>query len=599
MTDIKHVKFDPAALQAKYDAERAKRLRAEGNKQYVKAQDTFAGYVEDPYTPRVPRDPIEKDVEVAILGGGWSAILAGVELRKAGVDDFCLIDKAGDFGGVWYWNRYPGVACDTEAYVYMPMLEEMGYMPKANFASGPEIRQHAISIARKFRLYDGALLQTVVEEARWDDAAARWIITTDRGDTIRAHYFIMTSGSLQTPKLPSIPGLHDFKGHTFHTCRWDYAYTGGNEFGGLTKLRDKKVALVGTGATSIQAVPHLGASAEHLYVFQRTPSSVDYRNERPTDPEWYHSQEPGWQMRRIENFHKLIEMQPVEADIVGDGWTKPVWNVMQQLTPDMDMAEIGQLMQMQDFATCEAIRERVEQEVEDPKTAESLKAWYNRLCKRPCFHDDYLVTFNRANVTLVDTEGRGVERITEKGIVANGAEHEVDCIIFSTGFELGPYADAPVIPVLGRNGLTLAEKWKDGALTMHGIHIHGFPNFFMISIAQSAWAASFTHMMIEQAQHVAYIIEELQRRGVRTAEVTEEAEKAWVDHHVELSARVAGIWENCTPGFFNNEGKMDLRTARSGSYGGGLFGFVSVFEAWRDAGTLEGLELKRETATAA
>lgn len=584
---------DTAALFRKYEEEKAKRVRAEGMGQYARMEGKLAHFQADPNAAPLTRDPVSKDVEVAILGSGWGGIHAGVYLRQAGIDDVCIIDKAADFGGVWYWNRYPGVACDTESYVYMPLLEEMGVMPKANYASGPEIMAHAQAIARKFGLYDNALLQTSVKEARWDEPAARWIITTDHGDTVRAKYFVMTSGSLQLPKLPGIPGIEEFKGHSFHTSRWDFAYTGGDAHGGLTKLKDKRVAIIGTGATAIQCIPHLAQWSKHLTVVQRTPSAIDVRNEHPTDEAWYKSQPSGWQMKRIENFTDVISMHPVKEDLVNDGWTRRTFAAMQQITPDMSEADIGELLQLTDYRTGEEVRARVDAVVKGKATAESLKAWYNRLCKRPCFHDGYLDVYNRENVTLIDTQGKGVERITATGLVADGKEVDVDCIVYSTGFELGPYTDAPVIPVIGRGGVTLADKWASGATTLHGFHVHGFPNFLMVSITQSAWGANFMHMLLEQGRHVAYVIKALRDRAVRVAEVTEKAEQAWVDHHVSLAPLMSRLWENCTPGFFNNEGKLDDRTARSGPYGAGVRAFVEKLEQWRQSGDLEGLALNQ------
>ena len=575
----------------KYEEEKAKRTRNDGMQQYAKTEGRLARFQADPNAIPLNRAPITKTVDVAILGSGWGGIHVGLNLRKAGVNDVCILDKAADFGGVWYWNRYPGVACDTEAYVYMPMLEEMGYMPKANFASGPEIMEYAQSIASRHGLYENALFQTGIREARWDEAAACWIISTDRDDMIRAKYFVMTSGSLQLPKLPGIPGIEDFKGHSFHTSRWDFAYTGGDPFGKLSGLTDKRVAIIGTGATAIQCIPHLAEAAKHLTVIQRTPSAVDVRNEHATDEAWYKSQAPGWQEKRIENFTDLTTGIPVDGDLVSDGWTRRTFAAMQRITPDMSGGEVAALLQDVDIATGEEVRARVDVVVKDRATAESLKAWYPRLCKRPCFHDGYLDVYNRSNVTLVDTQGKGVERITETGLVAGGQSIDVDCIIYSTGFELGPYTAAPVIPIIGRDGVAIAEKWAEGATTLHGFHVNGFPNFMMVSITQSAWGANFMHMLIEQGRHVAYVINELRKRGVRTAEVSFEAEKAWVDHHLALAPKMSRLWENCTPGFFNNEGQLDGRTARNGPHGDGVRAFIAVLEQWRNANELEGLTL--------
>ena len=208
---------------------------------------------------------------MAIIGGGFGGLLMGGRLREAGFDDIRVIEKAGDFGGTWYWNRYPGAMCDVESYCYLPLLEELNYIPKHKYSYAPEIFEHSKAIARHYDLYKNACLQTGVSALRWDDTSGRWIIHTDRGDAIRAQFVAMANGPLNRPKLPGIPGITSFTGHTFHTSRWDYDYTGGDSDGNLTGLRDKRVAIIGTGATAVQCIPHLGEWAKHLYVFQRTP----------------------------------------------------------------------------------------------------------------------------------------------------------------------------------------------------------------------------------------------------------------------------------------------------------------------------------------
>ena len=433
--------FDPAALRAKYQEEREKRLRDDGMAQYVEIKDEYAHFVEDPYVePGFTRAPLSDEVDVALIGGGFGGLLAGARMREAGVEDLRLIEKGGDIGGTWYFNRYPGIACDVESYVYIPMLEELGTMPARKYATGEEIYAHCRKIAEKYDLYRNAALQTEVEAIEWDEETARWTIRTNRGDAMRARFVVLANGYLQKPKLPGIPGILDFKGHMFHTSRWDYEYTGGDANGGLTKLADKRVGIVGTGASAIQCVPHLGRHAEHLYVFQRTPSSVDVRDDRPTDPEWVASLEPGWQQRRIENFQILRAGGMAEEDLVQDGWTdisKMLALMFADGAEEMTPAQLEEAMELADFQKMEEIRARVEEVVEDPAVAEALKPWYRQFCKRPCFHDDYLPTFNRPNVTLVDTQGRGVEQITEKGVVVDGEEIELDCLIFATGFEVG------------------------------------------------------------------------------------------------------------------------------------------------------------------
>lgn len=273
MTDTAAPQFDPNALREKYRAERDKRLRAEGNEQYVEIAGEFAHYLDDPYTERIERKPLTDNVEIAIIGGGFGGLLVGARLREAGFDDIRLIEKGGDVGGTWYWNRYPGAACDVESYVYLPLLEELGKIPSEKYAHAAEILQHSRDIATHYDLYRNACLQTEVTELRWDESDDRWVISTDRGDAMRARFVVLANGPLHRPKLPGIPGIEGYRGHSFHTSRWDYEYTGGDENGNLTGLADKRVGIIGTGATAVQCVPHLGAAAKELYVFQRTPSS--------------------------------------------------------------------------------------------------------------------------------------------------------------------------------------------------------------------------------------------------------------------------------------------------------------------------------------
>ncbi|MEL6981194.1 MAG: NAD(P)/FAD-dependent oxidoreductase, partial [Actinomycetota bacterium] len=463
-----HLGFDPAQLKAKYLAERDKRIRPDGNEQYTEVVDDFARYDDDPYTERIEREPVIEPVgggmDVIVVGGGFGGLLMGGRLKEAGFSDVRLIERAGDVGGTWYWNRYPGAMCDVESYCYLPMLEELGFLPKHKYSYAPEIFEHSKAIARHFDLYDNALLQTNVTGMRWDDDEQRWIVSTDRGDTLRARYVAMANGPLNRPKLPGIPGITSYRGHTFHTSRWDYDYTGGTNEGNLTGLADKKVAISGTGATSVQCIPHLGASAEQLYVFQRTPSSVDVRNNRETDPEEL-DLSPGWQQRRMDNFNVLVSGGNQDEDLVSDGWTDIFRNLTgiaakqaaQELGRRLTSREKGTLMELSDYRKMNQVRHRVDEIVDDESTADALKPWYRQFCKRPCFHDEYLPTFNRPNVTLVDTGGQGVKRITETSIVVEDeagveTEYEVDCIIFATGFEVGTsYTRRAGYDIVGRN----------------------------------------------------------------------------------------------------------------------------------------------------
>jgi len=590
--------FDPAALRAKYRAERDKRLRREGNEQYVEVAGDFARYLDDPYVaPGFTRDALTDEVDVVVIGGGFGGLLAGARLREAGVADIRLIEKGGDFGGTWYWNRYPGAACDIESYVYLPLLEELGYMPVEKYTRAPEILAHSRAIGERFDLYRNACFQTEVTDLSWNEATSRWIVSTNRGDAMKARFVVMANGPLHRPKLPGIPGVGDFKGHTFHTSRWDYEYTGGDPSGGLTGLADKRVGVIGTGATAVQCTPHLGAHAKSLHVFQRTPSSIDVRNNRPTDPEWARSLQPGWQQHRMDNFNLLVSGGWAEEDLVADGWTDIIRNLgilaRKRAEASGEATDPAKLVQLADFQKMESIRARVDAIVQNKAAAEALKPYYNQFCKRPCFHDDYLATFNRPTVTLVDTDGRGVERITEKGVVANGVEHELDCLIFATGFEVGTsYTRRAGYEVRGRGGKTLTDKWSDGVATFHGFLSRDFPNCFIMSNAQSGFTANFPHMLNEQGKHIAYILSRCLGEQVREIEPSQAAEDAWVETITASALDRAQFLEECTPGYYNNEGRPSAIAARNGSYGKGSIAFIRILDAWRAEGGMQGLERK-------
>jgi cyclohexanone monooxygenase len=598
---VGEIDFDPEGLKTKYLAERDKRLRTDGNEQYIEVAGDFSTYVDDPYVARVDREPLVDHTEVIIIGGGFGGLLMGGRLREAGFDDIRVIEKGGDFGGTWYWNRYPGAMCDVESYVYLPMLEELEYVPKHKYSFAPEIAEHTQNIARHYDLYDNACLQTSVTGLTWDDGARHWIIETDRGDRMTAQFVAMANGPLSRPKLPGIPGIDSYEGHTFHTSRWDYDYTGGDNTGNLAGLADKKVAIIGTGATAVQCVPHVGEWSEHLYVFQRTPSSIDVRNNRETDPAWAESLRPGWQQERMDNFNTLVSGGDQDVDLVQDGWTDIFRNLQgakakeaaRKLGRRLTSREYGQLLEMADYVKMNGVRSRAEQIVEDPDVADKLKPWYRQFCKRPCFHDEYLPTFNRPNVTLVDTEGRGVERITPTGVVANGIEYEVDCIIFATGFEVGTtYTRRAGYDIAGRGGQTLSEYWADGLRTLHGMQAHGFPNCFFMGFTQGAVTVSVPQTLNEQARHITYMLSQLRDQGGSTIECTPEGEQAWLDEMASKARLGARFRAECTPGYYNNEGQTgNPNQFFNGSYGAGPIKFFRILDEWRENGRLEGVAI--------
>ena len=595
--------IDIATMRAKYYAERDKRLNSKAGEQYIHEGpgQLHDLYNTDPHMPVAPREPLSEDLDVAILGAGFGGTMAAYYLTQQGVTNIRNIDHAGDFGGVWYWNRYPGIQCDNESYCYLPLLEETGFMPSRRFAPGPEIMGYIRTIAEKFGFADKGLFHTLITALHWDESIKRWRITTDRGDDIRARFVVMGCGVLNMPKLPGISGIASFKGKMFHSSRWEYDYTGGSCANPvLDKLKDKRVAIIGTGATSIQAVPFLADYAQHLYVVQRTPSCVDTRPNPLTDEAWIDSLEPGWQKERIANFQRFAmeAPKPGEEDLVCDFWTELNRNLFAKMAaagwPALTPEEFMDWREGVDYQIMERFRRRVDAEINEPELAERMKAYYRFLCKRPLSSDTFYPAFNKPNVTLVDTsDTQGLERITEKGFVQNGVEYEVDCIIFASGFEVSSNLERRwgFDAVDGKDGLSLYDHWRAGPRTLHGTMTHGFPNMFYIGYIQGGLNGSVTEQFGKQGEHAAWIIGEALRRGLQTVEPSEEGMNAYCDHYDSVAYDTAAFQAECTPSYFSNEGAKDAPWQLFRSYGPGWDAFQKLVGDWRDAGKMEGMAL--------
>ncbi len=593
--------LDLATIRAKYDEEREKRLRAEGNEQYVEPVGRFAHYLEDPYVEVVEREPLFDEVTVAFIGGGFAGLVTGAKLKQAGIDDVRIIEKGGDFGGTWYWNRYPGAQCDTASFIYLPLLEETGHMPSEKYTHAPEILEHCRRIGRNFDLYENACLSTEVTDLEWDEHRSRWIIRTNRGDEMRAKYVAMGTGPLHRPKLPGIPGIERFEGQSFHTSRWDYDYTGGSPAGDpMVNLADKRVGIIGTGATAVQCVPPLARDAGELFVFQRTPSSIDVRNNVPTDPDWFATLEPGWQDEWLMNFTTLQTGGFADEDLVMDGWTDISQRIRDKVLehPENGFGPEAMLAayHASDDEKMAEIRARVDAIVKDPKTAEALKPWFRQLCKRPCFHDQYLDAYNVPTAHLVHTDGKGVEEITETGVVVNGEHFELDLLIYASGFEVGTeFTRRAGFDMTGRNGEKLSEHWADGMMSLHGIHVHGFPNAFVVGPSQGAnLISNVPHNLTEAGKTIGAIIGHAEAIGAREVEVDAAAEAAWVAK-LEAGGRTFGADPTCTPGYYNNEGQDAGRAGllnRLG-YPEGPVAYFEYIDRWRTSGDFEGLDFRR------
>ena len=579
-------------VRARYQAERAKRIRPDGNAQFRPLAGDFADFDTDPWVePGFTRDPVVDETTAVIVGGGFAGMLTAINLTRHGIRDFVIVEKAGDFGGTWYWNRYPGCMCDVESYTYLPLLEETGYMPTEKYASAGEIFGYCQRLGEHFDLYPHALFQTEIDSAEWDDDKDRWQITTSRGDRLSSRFFVTAGGILHKAKLPGIPGIQDFNGHMFHTARWDYSITGGSPTEPMDKLGDLRVGVIGTGATAVQLVPQLARAAKDVYVFQRTPSAVGVRNNGPTDEAWFQRLEPGWQEARLQNFTKAVTGQHPEPNLVDDGWTEFMWHDTQQQAADE--AEVRELEQL-DLQTMAALRARVDREVHDPETAEKLKPWYGKHCKRLCFHDDYLAAFNEANVHLVDTDGRGVDHVTQTGVVFDGVEYPVDLLIFASGFEVTtPLEQRLGFDPSGRDGVTLGERWADGAHTLHGVLSAEFPNLLIIGTIQAGFGVNFVHFLSESARHVAWIVATAEEQGIRSIEATVEAEEEWLHVLYGVAMGLRAYSSTCTPGYYNSEGNPGPGGARNLVYPGSLTHYVGYLERWRNAGDMSGARVER------
>jgi len=580
--------YSPDELRQRYADEANKRRRTDGVRQYIELKNTELD--RDPFVdPGFTRDAVVEETDVVIVGAGWAGMTTAASLTDEGVTSYRIIDKAGDFGGTWYWNRYPGCMCDVESYCYLPLLERTGYMPTRKYAHAQEIFEYAQLLGRTFDMYPHALFQTEVKEMVWQEDTQRWLVTTSRDDRLSARFVVICGGVLHKAKLPGIPGIETFAGDAFHTSRWNYAITGGGPEEPMDKLHDKVVGIIGTGATAVQAVPKLAEASKHLYVFQRTPSTVSERNQRDTDPEWFAeiSSKTGWHDERMENFIACTTGGNPDVDLVDDGWTE-MFAVDTKRQP-RDEAEAAEL-ELLDFQQMERVRQRIRDTVQDPETAERLLPWYKMSCKRPCFHDDYLPAFNRDNVTLVDTDGRGVERITERGPVVDGVEYPVDLLVYASGFELSTfYTHRLGFDPVGEGGVSLSESWAKGAYTLQGIFSHGFPNLCMNSAIQGGQHINIAYAATKIAAHTAWVIAGALEDGVMV-QPTIDAEEEWFQLLLQTVMAYATYFAGCTPGYLNNEGlPPDESGGRGAAYMRSAVEFKDLLAAWRETGTYPGL----------
>ena len=554
VTDETLITLPPAPPGAAFNAEEQAKYREfkesrRGSASYIAMEGEFAKYLEDVYSaPPIEREALTDDCEIVIIGAGFAALLLWYKIRQAGFTDVRVCEKGGDVGGTWYWNRYPGIACDVESYSYFPLLEEMEYFPTMKFASGFEILEYCQRMAARLGFYDRCLFHTTVERTEWDQASGRWTVSTDRGDKMRARYVVLANGSLTTPKLAKIDGMQSFKGESFHTSRWDYN----------VDLAGKRVGIIGTGASAVQVVPEIAKVVKELYVFQRTPSTIDVRDQRVTTQEeidaW--SKEENWAKKRRERLARISSGRTALkgnddylSGKVADFRERRVYD--RQLSPE----EMIERQLNTNFRIMEQIRARVDAIVKDPKTAAALKPYYAYGCKRPTFHDEYLPTFNLSHVTLVDTAPVGVGQINERGVVHDGREYPLDVLIYATGFQWMGAGSFNMI--VGRDGRTLRGKWADeGVKSFLGLHSHGFPNLFIMSGPQSGGGQfNFTRTMEGQTDYVAWLLKTSHDRGNVVIDIAKDAEIAYAQHCREADIRTQPL-RDCLS-YYNGDGNAE------------------------------------------
>ncbi|KFZ08162.1 hypothetical protein V502_09503 [Pseudogymnoascus sp. VKM F-4520 (FW-2644)] len=569
-------------LQKKYEEERQKRLRPEGMNQYVDFRDPAIGdkLGEDPWVNHdyvaTHGSPLKDGgpIKFMIIGGGHSGLLYAVRLLDAGfrAEDIVLVDTAGGFGGTWYWNRYPGLMCDVEAYIYMPLLEETGYMPKHKYSYGAEIRGQCERIAAHYRLQGQFCTQ--VKRQQWDDA--------------KAPFLISAAGALCVPHVPKLPGLQELMANrkVFHSARWDWEYTGGSQDEpDMVNLKGKKVGIIGTGATAIQIVPELAKWVDHLYVFQRTPTYVGPRNQRETTPEdWKNvAYKKSWQYERQDNFNQFVTNDPVPENMIGDGWTAPdshsvagfIGSPSKLVTADTIEEHITSMYQM-DIARAERLRAHIANVVKDESTAQNLQ-----LCSR------------------------GMQAGSR--VIANGTLYDLDVLVLATGFYTSGKDPSPSgqsnAPIVGRNGVEAMQKWCSQDFgVLFGSCSNGFPNAFFSSFSGGGVSYNLTSAFDIRARFTASIIANAHKRArdmnTLAIEPTKKAEDRYTDE-VQKRALWFSALGTCTPGWFTGEaeGEFEAQTPqqvaarmRRAAWGSGILDFKRMVLEYISNGDMEGID---------
>ncbi|MBR0986671.1 flavin-containing monooxygenase [Bradyrhizobium liaoningense] len=490
-----------------------------------------------------------QQVDVAVVGAGFAGLYLLHRLRKAGFRAVGL-EEAGDVGGTWYWNRYPGARCDIQtidySYTFDPELET-AWTWSEKYATQPEILRYLGFVADRYDLRGDIRFGTKVTEAKWDEKAERWQLTTDNGRPVSCRHYIMATGCLSAPKPPEIDGVKDFKGEVYFTGRWPH---------GGVNLAGKRVAVIGTGSSAIQSIPLIAEQAAHLTVFQRTPNFAlpAHNGPAPSDrmsllqaDRLAYREQARQSMAGVPYPQQMaVSWQLSDAERRArfeEAWGKgDLVYILTQLWADQAVDVDGNKL------ICDLIREKISAAVKDPETAAALMPHDHPFgAKRPCLDTNYYATYNRPNVTLVNLRQEPIKAITASGISTSSRSVDVDVIVFATGFDAMTGAIRAVHPITGRGGKSLTDVWAQGPQTYLGLTVEGFPNFFMITGPGSPSVLS--NMAVSIEQHVDWVVDRLaalRDAGFTTIEPTETAQAGWGRHMADCSMvtlhRLANTW---------------------------------------------------------
>jgi cation diffusion facilitator CzcD-associated flavoprotein CzcO len=479
-----------------------------------------------------------RELDVVVIGAGFAGLYALHKFRDEMGFDVQVYETGDGVGGTWFWNRYPGARCDSESfYCCCSFSKELAqeWEWSGRYPEQPEIERYLNHVADRFDMRRSIALSTRVTSASFDDASNRWEVDTEHGERVTCRYLITAVGCLSAANLPEYPGLDSFQGELCHTAKWPKE---GVDFSG------KRVGLVGTGSTGIQATPVIAAQADHLTVFQRTPNFSIPARHKAFDPkdqaeikkdydaifELTRESPAGFPYFPIDRTTMSVSEEE-RAEILEDLWEQGgfrfLWGGFNDLTRDPEANEIAS----------EFIRNKIRGIVDDPETAELLCPTDHPYgSKRPPIDTDYYVTFNRDNVDLVDIRSNPIREITPRGLRTENGEYDLDVLVFATGFD-AMTGSLLRIDITGSQGLRLADAWADGPRTYLGLQVAGFPNMFTITGPGSP--SVLLNMPVAIEQHVDWIadcIEHMQAQGSTRVEPTETAQEAWVDHVAEVAA---------------------------------------------------------------